>query len=155
MVGLAGCNLRPLHGGDRGFAANAELAAIDVNVPESRIGQIIKNQLLDDLNPAGTVTEALYDLDVSLDLIRTALAIQLDDTTTRFDLTLSAIFILKDKVDQDTLYRSAVRRVSSYNVVRDPFATEIAERDAERRAAREVSRQIRTLLSLHFEGLEG
>ena len=47
-----------------------------------------------------------------------------------------------------TIYRSAVRRVASYNVQRDPFATLAAEQDAERRAAVEVSHQIRTLLAL-------
>ena len=38
----------------------------------------------------------------------------------------------------------------SYNVRGDPFATLIAEQDAERRAAREVARQIRTMLQLYF-----
>ena len=48
------------------------------------------------------------------------------------------------------LYDSATRRVVSYNVRTDPFATLIAEQDAERRASREVARQIRTILSLYF-----
>ncbi len=38
----------------------------------------------------------------------------------------------------------------SYNIRSDPFATLITEQDAERRAAREVARQIRTILSLYF-----
>ena len=49
-------------------------------------------------------------------------------------------------------YRSALRRVASYNVVTDPFATLMAEQDAELRAATELSRGIRTLLTLHFQG---
>jgi hypothetical protein len=71
---------------------------------------------------------------------------------TRYDLSLAATFELKRKADGKTVYRSAVRRVSSYNVRDEPFATLVAERDAERRAAREVGRQIRTQLALPREG---
>ena len=39
----------------------------------------------------------------------------------------------------------------SYNVRGDPFATLIAEQDAERRAGREVARQIRTMVQLYFK----
>ena len=54
-----------------------------------------------------------------------------------------------------SVIRSAVRRVASYNVVADPFATLIAEQDAERRAAVEVSRVIRTQLTIFFETAAG
>lgn len=174
---LPGCNLRPLYGsaGDTGAASTvgpdtaAELAAIAVTAPETRLGRILENQLIDDLNPAGLVVPKRYRLDVTLKRTEKALAIQLDDEVTRFDLTLAAFFSLwpmlvpaleGEKAGESgaaaeptapPLYRSAVRRVASYNVIREPFATLIAEQDAERRAAVEVSREIHTLLALHFE----
>ena len=78
------------------------------------------------------------------------LAIQLDNTATRVNLALGAAFTLTRRSDGAVLYDSAVRRVVSYNIRSDPFATLITEQDAERRAAREVARQIRTILSLYF-----
>ena len=186
------------------------LASVEVRAPSSRLGRTLQNQLIEDLNPAGLGVAKRYRLDVRLRQSRRALAIQLDDSVTRYDLTLAAFFTLGamdggepvsaepahevdrrddtrlalpdvaeleaddplaataesdldeaefDEADGEadgeerpgTLYRSAVRRVASYNVIREPFATLIAEQDAERRAAVEVSREIRTLLTIFFE----
>ena len=216
---LGACGFRPLYAGSgagseagaEGKMVAAELAAIQVEAPLTRLGRILQNQLIDDLDPAGLSIPHRYRLDLDLRQSRRALAIQLDDTITRFDLTLAAFFTLRElseavpvrrdgdhvidraadtgltlpdlldleaddrladmPVDDeaagadtgadagvgsgaaspDLLYRSAVRRVASYNVISDPFATLIAEQDAQRRAAVEVSRQIRTLLTIYFE----
>ena len=194
-AGLGACGFRPLYGGPRGEASAAELAAIEVTAPLTRVGRILENQLISDLNPAGLAVPKRYRLDVRLERNKKALAIQFDDTITRFDLTLSAFFTLRPDDGQrrrqpavpdaapsaddgiagnpaaaatvgaagaaageaepedeaQPLYRSAVRRVATYNVIREPFATLIAEQDAERRAAVEVSREIRTLLTIFFE----
>ncbi|MDX6750829.1 LPS assembly lipoprotein LptE [Geminicoccaceae bacterium 1502E] len=150
--GLAACNLRPLHGGGAGAETNRELAAIMVETPRSRVGQILRNQLLDELNPAGLTVPSVYRLIVRLDRERDALAIQLDDTVTRYDLTLLARFELRRKADGVTLYQGAARRVASYNVVRAPYATLVAEQDAERRAARELSQEIRARLAVQLAG---
>lgn len=211
LLGLGGCGFRPLYGGPRGEAVAEELASVEVRAPLSRLGRILQNQLIEDLNPAGLSVAKRYRLDVRLRQSRRALAIQLDDSVTRYDLTLAAFFTLgamdgdepvaaepaheverrddrrldladaadleaddplaaadadseaespaadsgaaeaDDAARPGTLYSSAVRRVASYNVIREPFATLIAEQDAERRAAVEVSREVRTLLTLFFE----
>lgn len=145
---LAGCGLRPLHMPVEGDAMHAGLAAIEIAAPKSRLGNELLNQLSADLNPDGLSVPSRYRLDISLKRTRTALAIQLDDRVTRYDLSLAAFFSLIRLEDDRTVYRSAVRRVASYNVLRDPFATLVAEQDADRRAAVEISRQIRTLLAL-------
>jgi|GEM_PF-600237 len=197
LLVLGACGFRPLYAGPEGEAVAEELAAIRVEAPLTRLGRILQNQLIDDLNPAGLQVAPRYRLELDLEQSRQALAIQLDDSITRFDLTLAAFFTLREAdgappaapdsdpasepaddalaalpesgaVEADdplarpesetaapqapgTLFRSAVRRVATYNVITDPFATLIAEQDAERRAAVEVSRQIRTLLTVFFE----
>jgi DNA polymerase III subunit delta len=75
--------------------------------------------------------------------------------TRRFRLGRRDLDGADDAARPGTLYRSAVRRVASYNVIGEPFATLIAEQDAERRAAVEVSREIRTLLTIFFENDDG
>lgn len=151
----AGCDLRPVHGGSRGPAVNRELAAVTIDEGDGRLGQTLREYLIDELNPAGVGVPPLYALSLKLDRSQNALAIQLDDVATRFNLGLAVVFELKGKADGKTLYRSAVRRVASYNVRDEPFATQVAERDAERRAARELARQIRTQLSLYFARTAG
>jgi LPS-assembly lipoprotein len=92
-----------------------------------------------------------YDLVIRLTNTNSALAIQLDNTITRYNLTLTAAFDLKDRSDGGVVFASTVQRVASYNVRRAPFATLTAQKDAERRAAEEIADDIRTLLALNFQ----
>ncbi len=154
LLPLAGCNLRPLYRGEAGAALDGELAAIVVETPKTRTGWLLREQLERDLRASGRAAAPRYLLRIRLERRQRALAIQLDDSTTRFDLTLAAFFTLEDRADGRPIYRSSVRRVASYNVVGAPFATLMAEQDAERRAAIEISRAIRTRLALFFADRE-
>lgn len=89
-------------------------------------------------------------LDVRLTSRASSLGIQLDSTITRFNLALTAKFQLREKGQAALLYAATVRRVSSYNVSRLPYADLIASQTAERRAAKLVSTDIRTQLAVHF-----
>ncbi|HMR31796.1 MAG TPA: LPS assembly lipoprotein LptE [Geminicoccaceae bacterium] len=151
-AGLAGCGFRPLHGGSEGAAVDGELAAIEVSASQDRIGQVLKNFLIDDLNPRGSSEIGRYQLMVRTQRARNALIVQIDSTTTRYDMILAAFFELRDKADKTVLYRSAARRVASFNLRRAPFATQVSQQDAEDRAARELSTYIRTELALYFAG---
>lgn len=148
--GLPGCALTPLHGPGLGERVDPALAAVEIDAPRNRLGQILAEELRRELDPAGLARPPLHTLVLRIDREKSPLAIQLDDVTTRFDLTLAARFDLIRKADGRVLYRSAVRRVASYNVVRAPYATLVAEQDAERRAAKELAREIRTRLAVHF-----
>lgn len=149
---LAGCGFRPLYGEIHDDAVSADLAAVQVAVPESVLGSILLNELAKDLNPAGVDASTRYRLNVRLERTSQALLIQLDDVITRFDLTLFATYELTDLATNERVLRSAARRVASYNVVSDPFATQSAADDAERRAARELAKEIQTQLAIHFAG---
>ncbi|HET6522610.1 MAG TPA: LPS assembly lipoprotein LptE [Geminicoccaceae bacterium] len=158
-AGLGGCGCRPIYGRDPEMAAagapgdrpvRAEMAAVRVVGLNDRLGQALYNDLLDELNPAGIEVSPRYDLVVRTSRGTQALAIQLDNQITRYNLTLAAAFQLRRRADNRPLYRSTVRRVASYNVRREPFATLIAEQDAERRAAREVSEDIGRQLAVLF-----
>jgi LPS-assembly lipoprotein len=150
LLAAAGCNLRPIYGDEEAAAVVPALAAIDVTQLYGRRGQYLRGYLLDEFNPGGAQVQPEYQLDIILRQESNTLAIQLDNTATRANLALGAAFTLKRRSDGAVLYDSAVRRVVSYNIRSDPFATLITEQDAERRAAREVARQIRTILSLYF-----
>jgi hypothetical protein len=102
------------------------------------------------LNPAGVRVSSRYLLVISLRRRTSKLGIQIDNTVTRYNLTLAARFSLLDSSDQRVLYESTVRRVASYNASRAPYDELAAELDAERRAAQEVSTDIRTQLAIYF-----
>jgi len=153
-VPLSGCGFRPLlrqEEGEGGDNVRAQLAAVEVNGLGGRLGQQLQIALEDNLNPTSIGVSERYELDIRLTNNISAFAIQLDNTITRSNLTLTAGFILRDQENQEVLYRSTVRRVASFNVRRAPFATLTARQDAERRAAKEIADDIRTLLALHFQ----
>jgi LPS-assembly lipoprotein len=148
---LFGCGFRPLLYQADGDNVRSELAAIKINGLGGRLGQHLRTALEDNLNPTSSGTLARYDLDIRLTTTNSALAIQLDNTITRYNLKLTAGFLLRDQESLDILYQSNVERVASYNVRRAPFTTLTAKQDAERRAAKEIADDIRTLLALHFQ----
>lgn len=150
LLGLGGCGLQPIYSREEAQKVLPVLAAIDVTQIYGRRGQYLRGYLLDEFNPGGVHSTPDYQLDLVLSEESNALAIQLDNTPTRVNLVLGAVFTLRRRSDGAVVFDSAVRRIVSYNVRSDPYATLITEQDAEQRAAREVARQIRTQLSLYF-----
>lgn len=152
LPGLAACaQFRPLHMPQQSSQLNDNLAAIEIPEIRSRIRQELRNALLDRLNPGGVQIPKTHRLDIRLQRRRKSLAVQLDDTITRYDMTLNATVSLISIETGRLEYRTRVSRTASYNVLGEPFATLVAERDAERRAATEIANQLRALLALHFE----
>jgi LPS-assembly lipoprotein len=149
---LCACNFRPLYlaQGPGDAAVETELAAIEIRGLDGRLGYLVRNALLDQLNPATADVPPRYVLHVQLQSRVTALGIQLDSTITRYNLVVTAAFELRDKATNDSLVSSSVRRVSSYNVSREPYADLVASHTAERRAAQEVATDIRTRLAVEF-----
>jgi LPS-assembly lipoprotein len=147
---LAACGFRPLLTADEDPAVRQQLAAVEVQELDGRLGQLVRNALLEDLDAVAAGVPPRYVLSIQLTRYSDAFAIQLDNTITRYNLTLVADFRLTRREDQALLYQSVVQRVTSYNVIQQPFATLSAEQAAERRAAEEVGNNIRTLLAVYF-----
>lgn len=150
LAALAGCGFRPLLGQGDDPEVRRQLAAIEIAGLGGRLGQLVRVALRDELNPSALDVPTRYTLLVRLNRQSRALGIQLDNTITRYNLTLTAAFQLLAREQNEVLYSSTVRRIASYNVRRAPYATLVAELDAERRAAQELGNNIRTLLAVHF-----
>jgi LPS-assembly lipoprotein len=148
---LAACGFRPLlKQGEADSDVRRQLAAVEVPVLDGRIGYLVRESLLEQLNPAGAQVPSRYLLTVSLRRRTSALGIQLDNTITRYNLSLSARFRLLEDSTRQALYEGLSRRIASFNAIRAPYAELSAEMDAERRAAREVGIDIGTQLAIHF-----
>lgn len=150
LLAGAGCGFQPLYGGGGTSGTVAELNRIQIDPIPDRVGQELRNYLIDRMSSLPTDAPALYRLAVSIDQSRAALAVQFDDSITRYNLTVSANFSLTDLATGETIYHNSVRSTGSYNVVESDFATLVAEQDAQKRAAREISDEITTLLSVFF-----
>ncbi len=147
---LGGCNFRPMLRRANYASVQPELAAVEVKTATGRLGYLVRDSLLGEINPTGVEVPSRYLLQISLEQRSAALAIQLDNTATLYNLTLTARFNLLDASTRQVLYTSTVSRVASYNAIQDPYAELAAQQDAEKRAAREVGTEIGTQLAIHF-----
>lgn len=148
---LAACGFQPMYGrqaGRRpGFDAFSEVAVAPI--PE-RTGQVIRNRLLDQINPYGEPGAARYTLGVAFQRNRIGVAFDRDNTITRYNLTLVASYILTDNTSRAIVTRGSTRAVAAFNIVRSDFANIAAEQDAEERAALTVADDIALRLGAYF-----
>ncbi len=155
-----GCGFAPLHAGTAGGRRPADaLAAIRVAAIGSggnrRIGQVLRNELVDRLTAGVGPRPARYDLEVGIGRSSAALQVQTTSTVTRYNLVLTAKVVLRDAATLEPLYRETARSTASYDVVESEYATLAASRNAAEEAARDLSHAIADLLSLYFAGSGG
>jgi len=153
-VTLAACGFTPMYAtpgsGASGISVSVadKLAQIDVRPIAERRGMVLRQQLNEKLHPGG-VTTTRYDLQVRLAARTQEVGVRKDSTTSRANLILTANFVLWE--GDSRLLRQQVRAVVSYNILDDQYATITSERDAEARALRQISDEIRTRVAVYFD----
>jgi LPS-assembly lipoprotein len=151
VLGVGACGFRPLnHPRLEGGAVGQGLQNIRIEFVENRIGQELRNQLLDRLNPYGQPDRALYSLTIELVEGVQNLGIRKDDSSTRANLIINARYQLSDLQARKELTRGSFRSVNSYDILTSQYATQIAREDARRRGAEQIANHIETRLSLYF-----
>ena len=78
------------------------------------------------------------------------MALQNDAAITRYNDTLSVHYELTDRTGH-LITEGDENGLSAYNVVASPYATLIAQRDADTRAAYDIAYRIRTNLAVFFQ----
>lgn len=148
-LATSACGFRPLYG-DRSAASISapELAAIQIDIIPNREGQLVRNSLLDKMQPRGAAAKPLYRLSVGIGTARESLGVRTDDTATRGSLTMSASYKLTELTSNKPLMTGNSRAVSSYNILDSDFANVISENDAIRRTAVDLSEEIKTRVAI-------
>ncbi|MFO1186869.1 MAG: LPS assembly lipoprotein LptE [Alphaproteobacteria bacterium] len=148
---LAACGFRPLYGGPTGEIRRLELSQVAVTPIKTRLGQTLRNTLLDRMTPEGEPTYPQYRLDITLNEYKEGVAIQSDASITRYNYQLTGTYELFDLGAGKVIYQGIARSLAAYNVAESPFATLSAERDVADRTAGDLSDQIEHSLALFFE----
>lgn len=148
---LAGCGFRPLYGANAGGGgATEELAKVQVAPINDRVGQLVRNRLIDHLTPKGSTAARPYRLKVVLTESQEGIALARDEAATRFNYQLRGKFTLSERATGREMLQGSARSIAVYNVVSADFSTLTAETDAKRRAAREISDEIKSRLAVYF-----
>lgn len=159
-LALAACGFEPLYGEGAGRETVAEMAEIGIAPMPDRIGQKLRNALIDQVTPRGQLADSRYQLDVVVTTRRDGVAVQRDATVTRFNLYVSAQFRLFDRQTppgerREPLLAGRSHTIAAFNALSADFANIMAERDAEDRAARDLASDITQRLAAFFRRRAG
>ena len=102
LIVLGSCGFQPLYQKQQASDAVIDdlaqvqvLNLIDVENHDDRLGQKVKNLLLDRLNPGGRPSNPFYTLAVTVGTSTTELGVKLTDEATRAKLSMSASYLLR------------------------------------------------------------
>ena len=137
-LGLAGCGFTPLYAQG---AAGTSLSRISVTTQDDRLGYRVREQLEDALGRDGSQAP-LYRLETSVEHSRRPLGRRIDDTATRYELTVRGAWTLIPLNGGDPITGTETV-TTTYAAADQPYAAIAAQQDGEERAAAELARQIR------------
>jgi LPS-assembly lipoprotein len=144
---LGGCGFHPLYG-ERTHEFDRDLATVQVDPIPERLGQLTALSLRDSFNPVNARIDYRYRLSVVMQAARADFAIRADGTASRQLYQVNAFWKLTAIGASEATSSGTARFSTSYDVGDNEYATIVAGQDAQKRAAREISEQIRTQLIL-------
>ena len=144
LVTIAGltvgaCGFTPIYGD--GGVVGSRLSRIAVTTQDDRLGYRVREQLEDALGRNGSAAP-LYRLETSITQSRRPLGRRIDDTATRYELTVRAQWTLVYIGPGDPITGTETV-TTTYAAADQPYAAIAAQQDGEERAAAELARLIR------------
>jgi len=146
-LSLAACGFTPLYGDT---AARSALTRITVSAPEDRLGYRLREQLEDALGLDRSQAPQ-WRLETDVSQSRRPLGRRIDDTATRYELTVRAAWTLTPANGGDAMTGSETV-TTTYAAADQPYAAISAQQDGEERAAAELARRIRLSLLARLGG---
>jgi len=147
LGGAAACGFQPLHSRLGGTDAT-RLSSIKVLPIVDRKGQILTNLLRDRLTPHGVPRHPNFILSVKLSENKVSLGVRTNESATRANLKIRAVFSLSSAGPGKAVMRGEAESTSSFNILDSSFANLAAENDARARSLRELSDQIKYRVSI-------
>lgn len=134
---------------------NETLVSVSVDPIPGRLGRDVRNALIRGLSGRIRNVPIAYDLKVRLNTTVKGVTVEADDAINRYNLRLTANYQLTDLAGDAVVFEGRARIFGAYDVVASEFATLIARRDIEQRAAREAAEDIEAKLAVFFAGRVG
>ncbi len=154
LFGLQACSdLRPLYGTnglEQESSVVTELSNIQIPEPKNRLQQLIRNNLISTMSPPGQEGDGRYTLVLVPQSDEFDLVIERNTDVSRRSYRLKVAFSLRDGSSGRQIYSGSTFSEVSYDKITSEFANLQAKTNAEERAARQVSQDIRTRLAAYF-----
>jgi LPS-assembly lipoprotein len=147
-----GCAFHPLYARTSSNAAGQQVFnSIYVDpIDAERAGYELRNSLDDLLEGVDRPQNALYRLAVSVKQSVEGTDVQTNGYITRYSYTMIASYVLSNIRTGAEVMKGTETTVSAYDVVASPYATLVAQQDAQRLGARDIADRIRVDLGVYF-----
>ena len=150
LLVLFGCGFQPILGTRTGSEIRKAVRYIEISPIADRIGQQLRNHLVHDIMPLGRSRVTKYKLIVKLTESKQNLAIKKSEIATRANLRFNANYKVILKSNGKRIAQGHSRMTTSYNILNQTFSTLMAEKDARKRAVREISADISSKIYSFF-----
>jgi LPS-assembly lipoprotein len=149
-TGLGGCGFEPLYGRFGDVSIADDLAQIRIQPIANRSGQILRNHLIDGLQPRGESQPTAYTL--AIELIEPQpqdLGISRTESVVRYGYVAQANCRLLDASGRE-IWRGRAASSTSYEVTNSQFATLAGLNNARDRVMEEISIDVKAQLAALF-----
>ncbi len=148
LLFLSACGFRPLYeAGGSADAMRDHLSGIEVAPIADRLGQQMRNRLLDRLGTGGTPD---YRLEITLEQASEGYGIRPDAAATQEQLTVIAHVKLVNLNGEELVFEEDMRSTTSYDLVLSDYAILSRREDSARRLVLELAERIHRRLALYF-----
>ncbi|PCI32046.1 MAG: hypothetical protein COB54_08355 [Alphaproteobacteria bacterium] len=154
---LSGCGFKPMYGqfSDDGsdlrdVMANIRVTDITEQGRPSRIGQVIRNNLLDRLTPFGETKSAEFVLKVTFLIEEHGYGIRANESVTLQNLKLVTTYQLEDINTSKVVLDFAARALVTYDLAQSDYSNMIARNAALKRLSEEVANQMAARIGAYF-----
>src|SRR5271155_3422226 len=154
---LAGCGFKPGYGVDsagKSPAAVQQFAAIQIPLMPNRLGQQMRNLLIDSLHPSGAAGDYRYRLAVGITEAVVNLGLQQNSTSTRGQVRLTVKYTLTDTETGKTVLKETLRTSTGYNILINQFSSVLSQEDAETQGLQQIADDMTLHLALYFTTLD-
>ncbi len=151
---LSACGFEPLYATNESATRPALQSVRLAGVKASDIARpAVTRALARRTAPAALESEAEYELEVTVRELAQALAVQIDDSVTRYNYRLLADYVLTPRNGGKEI-KGKAEAVASFNVVASQYSTLYAEESAREKAARALAEKIERDILLEFAGAD-
>ena len=153
ILSLSACGFKPVYGVDsasRQPAVTEQFAAIEIPPLADRIGQQMRNLLIDSLHPGGAAADYRYRLNVSISESVLNLGLQQNSTSTRGQVRLTVKYSLVEEKSGKTLLTESLRTSTGYNILINQFSTVLSQDDAQAQGLQQIANDMTQHIALYF-----
>ncbi len=148
LLALSACGYQPLYATrDDGSSVSQQLAEVNVVLQTTRVGQMVRNEIVRSTRPAGTQAQDRFYLKFQTKDNAETLIDTKDTVRRRLAYNLTANFQLVDAASSNVVFSGSAFSRVPYDRLDASFANVQARVNAEEQAAKQVGQEMRTRLA--------